>query len=542
MTGTPNRPLLGKPHLLMRDFLASVVFGLISAALIAEPPANPYLESVLAIQQRIQAGDLEGARSLLNDAAKRYPANGGLENLLGIVEIRENHSEQAKKDFSDAIRHDAKLVSAYLNLARLQIESSADDKEKQAEALHTYESVLRLDPGNPEANYQAANILMWIGKYQSSLEYVARLKPEERGRVGVQGLLCADEAGLGHREAANRAADVFIANPDLAEDDATAILPVLTSARRADLIGKIYSAVDSRHPLSVSGLRTFGLAQEANGELASARATLEKVFAAEPSNATPLIDLARIADEAQDYTGALGYLAHAREMLPKEASLPYEFGVICAKLNLIGESRKAFEQSVQLDPNNPQYNLGLGVVASLGHDPSQALPYLQKFHELKPGDPSGLLALGKAYFRAKDYDNASVWLQRSKADRITASESHYYLGRIARQKGEFPIAIAELQQAETLNHDNAEVLAELGQVYVQTKDYVAAAKMLDRAASLDTDNYSANFGLLQLYARTNDPRREQQSKRFGEVKDKSDEISRQMMRQLQIAPNVPPAN
>lgn len=526
----------------LRSFIAAAALASLSPFLFSQSPNDPYLRSVLAIQQRIQSGDLEGARSLITDAVRQYPSNGGLENLLGIVEIQENHVDQAKNDFTNAIRHDPKLVGAYLNLARIDMESAGGDKQKQAETLHLYETALRIEPANSEANYQAANLLMWSGKYQSSLDHVARLKSDERNEPGVQGLVCADEAGLGHRDAANRAAAAFIANPDLTEDDAFAVLPALRTAHRADLIEKIYAAVDARHPLSTPGLRTLGLAQEANRELPSARATLEKVFAADPISVTPLIDLARIANEAQDYTGALGYLAHARELSPKDASLPYEFGAICLKLNLTSEARKALTDAVTLDPGNPQYNLGLGIVASVGHDPLEALPYLSKFHDLQPADPAGMLALGTMYFRAKDYENATSWLQKAAASKSTACEAHYYLGRVDRQKDELPHAISELQQALALEPDKAEVLAELGQVYVQTKNYPEAAKTLEKAVSLDSGSYAANFGLLQLYARTGDPRRDEQAKRFQVVKDQTDQQAKEMMRQIEISPTGAPTH
>lgn len=527
---------------LTRSGFAAAALAFLPCVLSAQPSHDPLLQSILAIQQHIQSGDLEGARSLIIDASRTHPAKGGLENLLGIVEIQENHVEQAKKDFADAIRHDPKLVSAYLNLARIDMESAGDDKQKQAETLHLYETALRLDPANAEANFQAANLLMWSGKYQSSLDHVARLKSDERNQPGAQSLVCADEAGLGHREAADRAAAALIANPDLAEDDAASMLPALRSARRADIIEKIYAAIDARHPLSPVGLRTLGLAREANGELPQARATLEKVFAADPKSVTPLVDLARIANAAQDYTGALGYLAHAREMTPTDASLPYEFGVICTRLNLVAEARKALTEAVSLEPNNPQYNLGLGIVASVDHDPLQALPYLQKFHELKPGDPAGMLALGTTYFRAKDYENAATWLQKSAASKPTACEAHYYLGRIARQKGEVNTAIAEFQQAEALQPQKAEVLAELGQVYVQTRNFPEATRLLEKAVSLDDKSYSANFGLLQLYARTGDPRRDEQAKRFDAIKDENEQQSHEMMRQIEISPSGAPSH
>ena len=527
---------------LKHSSLAVAAFTILSSLLFGQSPHDAYLQSVLAIQQRIQAGDLEGARTLITDAANRYPHNGGLENLLGIVEIQENHVEPARAAFADAIHHDPKLVGAYLNLARIQMESAGDNPSKQAETLRLYESALRLDPANSEANYQAANLLMWSGKYQSSLDHIAHLKPSERSQVGAQGLLCADEAGLGHRDAADRAAATFIANPDLTEDDASTVLPALRTAHRADLIEKIYAAIDARHPLSTPGLRTLGLAEEANGKLPEARATLEKVFTADPASVTPLIDLARIAEAAHDYTGALGYLAHAREMSPRDAALPYEFGTICLKLNLGTEARKAFTEAVTLEPGNPQYNLGLGLVASIGHDPLEALPYLQKFHELKPGDPAGLVALGAMYFRAKDYDNAAVWLQKAVPFRTSACEAHFYLGRVARQRDQLPQAIAQLQQARALEPEKPEVLAELGQVYVQAKNYPEASKALEKAVALDPDSYAANFGLLQLYARTNDPRRDEQARRFQSVKDKSDQESKEMMRQIEISPTGAPSH
>jgi cytochrome c-type biogenesis protein CcmH/NrfG len=82
--------------------------------------------------------------------------------------------------------------------------------------------------------------------------------------------------------------------------------------------------------------------------------------------------------------------------------------------------------------------------------------------------------------------------------------------------------------------DSADVLAELGQVYLVSRDYSEATPCFERAIQLDPDNYAANFGLLQLYARTGDQRRDQQSKRFDEIKDKKEQRDREMMRSIEI--------
>jgi hypothetical protein len=73
------------------------------------------------------------------------------------------------------------------------------------------------------------------------------------------------------------------------------------------------------------------------------------------------------------------------------------------------------------------------------------------------------------------------------------------------------------------------------------KNYIEAKKQLDRAVALDSESYAANFGLLQLYLRTGDTRSEEQSKRFDSVKDKNEEQYREMMRVIEIDPQLKPA-
>ncbi|HVC46322.1 MAG TPA: tetratricopeptide repeat protein [Terracidiphilus sp.] len=510
--------------------------ALLPAAAVAESGGEAYRQTVLSIQQHIQSGDLDGAQALLGTALGHFPADGGLENLLGVVEIQQGHADRARKAFASAIRHSPRLVSAYLNLGRVDMETAANSTADRVEALRAYEGALKLEPGNAEANYQAATLLMWAGQYQRSVDRLAKLKPEEQQQIGVIGLFCVDEAALGHIEEARQRAAVLDASPELNEQLAMILLPGLKAARRADLIVPMFLAIDTRGGLSASGLHILGLAQEAVGELKAARATLERCYARDPSSVVPLVDLARVAESSGDQRGALGYLAHARTMEPKNAELPYLFGVVCAKMNLLGEARKAFGEAVALDPADAQYNLAMGTVASFGHDPLASLSYLQKYHELRPADPVGMLALGQAYFRAKDYDHATPWLQKAASLPRTAARALYYLGRIARDKDNVGEALRDLIRSDKLAPRQPEVMAEIGQIYVETKRYAEAQKELDAALALDQDNYAANFGLLQLYARTQDARLQAEQKRFEAVKNKREEESREMMRVIEIDP------
>jgi len=514
------------------------LLGGLTAAAWAQPVTGSYRDRVLAIQEEIQANHLEDARALLSAAFRQYPGDGGLDNLLGIVEIQEGHVARAKQAFAQAIAHSPKLAGAYLNLARIDMESAETNAADQDEAARLYDKVLLMEPGNAEANFNDALLLNWSHRYAASLERLAKLDSEGRHGTRAEVLVCTDETALGHEEAADRAAAELAANPALTEQDAMSVLPALRTAHRADLIDRIFTAANARQPLSAGGLRILGLAEEAEGKPQAARATLERVFAMNPANATPLIDLTRIAVDEKDYQGALGYLAHARTLRPNDASLPYEFGVICLKMNLLGEAARAMGEAVKLAPENADYNFAMGKVEPLAEDPAKALPYLQKYIALRPDDPQGTLALGAAYFRNKDYDNATVWLKRAEKVRSTEAEAKYYLGRILREQDKLEESLADLSAADQLHPDQPEVLAELGQVYLQMRNYPAAEKALDRSLQLDPDGYTANFALLQLYAFNHDTRRAEQAKKFNAIKSKNDEEYRETMRVIEVRPDA----
>jgi tetratricopeptide (TPR) repeat protein len=495
-----------------------------------------YQDALLVIQQHIESGDLSGANTLLDQAARQYPSDGGVENLRGVLEAQQGNTAAAERYFSQAIRHSPTLVSAYLNLGRAYMLQAANNPEMQAKALSTYQSALVISPANAEANYQAAVLLMLSRKFQSSLDHVARLDATARNTPGALALQCADQAGLGHRAEAQQAAGALAQHPDLTEADALQIAPVLDATSHADLAITILNAAAEHAPLSPQGLRALAIAEETAGNLADARKTLESAFVADPKSTAILVDLARVAKSQKDYQGALGYLAHARDLAPRDARLPYYFGLVCLDLNLLGEARKALDEAVTLAPDNPDYNYVMGSVSAFAQDPELALPYLNKFHSLRPQNPAGILALGTTYFRAKDLDTATVWLRQAANNPKTAAAAHYYLGRIARQQARLDDALSELNKSIQLKPDRPETLAELGQVYVQQRKYPEAEKELTRALAISPDNYAANFTLLQLYARTGDPRREQQSKRFDEIKSTSESQYQDMMRIIEIRP------
>ena len=491
---------------------------------------------ILEIQRLFTQGDLAGARKLLDQASKRFPADAGLDNLHGVIEAQEGNYAAAERSFRRAVARDRKFTGAYLNLGRLYQERSADDFRVLTKALDVYGRVLQYEPANAEANYQTAALLMRKGAYQPSLDRLSRLPANIRESAQALSIGCADYAGLGRGELANEIARRLIAHPDFSESDVSAILPALTGSRRDDLSVELLEGLRKRRSLSPALTRGLGLAYERTGKLAEARATLEQSVSGDRPSAALLVDLARVAHKQRDYQGALGYLAHARDLGPNDAGLHYFFGLVCLDLNLVAEARAAFERAVKIEPENPAYNYALGAASAFRHDPTEAIPYFEKYVRLKPQDARGKLALGAALARARQYDAATRVLMEAARVSETATAAHYYLGGVARQNGRLDDAIQELQQALKARPDYADALAELGQCYLMKREYEQAGKLLRRALEIAPDHYAANFNLLTLYARTKDEREAAQSARFEDVKKLREEKAQEFLRIIEVRP------
>jgi len=498
--------------------------------------ASGRAQIILRIQQLIQEHDLPEARRQLLEAAKQYPSDEGFDNLLGIVEAQQGNYSAAEKSFSQAVAKAPKFTGAYLNLGRLYQENAAADQQALRKALDVYRRVLGYEPMNQEANYQSAALLLLQGEYKKSLDHLSRLSSENQNSAQTLSIFCADYAGLGNRQATDDTARKLLAASDFSEADAQQAFLGLTPGKWEDLIVTLLEGLQKRQPLSPPLLQTLGLAYERTNRLAPARAALEKSFEQGKSSVGVLVELTRIARLQKDYQAALGYLGHARELEPENATLHYYFGVICLDMNLIAEARNSFEKAVKLQPENPEYNYAMGAASSFRHDPAEAVPYFEKFLKLKPQDPRGKLAMGAALFRAKDYDAAIPWLKESAAIPETATKAHYYEGAIALEEGRLQEGFAELQEALKGHADYVDALAELGRYYLMRKDYQHAENQLQRVLKIQPDHYTANFYLLMLYTRTKDPRQEAQAKRFDGLKNRLAEKTQEFMRIVNVRP------
>lgn len=486
------------------------------------------------VQQLIQKGDLAQARSEVRSAIREHPEQADLYNFLGVVETQQGHYAAAEAAFLAAIRRNARMTGAYLNLGRLYQENSAKHSPSIPKAIQTYRRVLGWEPDNQEAHFQLAVLLLRQEEFRPSLQHLSRLPGDAQQRPQALAIRCAAEAALGMRLRAGRSAGLLLKRPDLSEADVLIALPALWKAKQAELAMLLLRGLAERKLITFEGLRRLGLFEEVLGHLPAARANLDHA-ATQNGSAELLLELARVAYKQQDRDAALAYLVRARDLAPRNAAVHFFMGMVYVDLDVVVEAEKALALAVQLDPGNPRYNYAMGAALE-ARKPDEAIEYFRRYCVLKGNDPRGRLVLANAYFDIKDYDSARKEATAVAGYPQTAAGAHYLLGRLAIRDQNLPEALAELLKAAQGDPSNAAVYAELGFVYLDQDDYEAARKVLERAIVLDPENHRANLQLLRLYQRAGDPRAEAQARRFEQVDQKRSEKTKAILRTLQLRP------
>jgi len=511
-------------------------FSLAHPVAAAQGGASRIEEALARAQQLIQKGEISAAREELARTMKRSPDEPAVYNLLGVIEAQEGNARAAESHFRKAIELAPRYEGAYENLGRLIQERGKSDPKANDAAVEIYKRLLYISPGSLEAKYQLAALSSRKGDYRESLEYLKLLPQQQRERAPALSLMCADYAELGDGSKAAEAARQLIESPDLTDLAVLPILPLLMKQEAPDIAMRLLEGLDRRGLATSAALYELGVLYERQGRLLEARAVLLRTAELQPNSVPILVELARVAEKQKDHTSALSFLAHARDLEPRNASIHFFFGMVCVQMNLVEEAYRSLKQAVELDAKNPYHHYAMGVAAEQKSRYPEAVQHFQKYCELKPNDVRGRLALGIAYFYGYQNELARKEFDLCVQHPETAAAAHYFLGRLANQDGNLDQALQEIQESLKRVPDFAAAYAELGNLHMKRKEYDQAEEALKKALALEPEDYQANFYLAMLYARTRDPRADEQSRAFEELKKRRSEKMKEFYRLIEIRP------
>ncbi len=496
--------------------------------------ADPHL--LLGIQNAISSGDLNAASQELQGALSKDPDDPGLLNLRGVVHARRNEIDAARGDFLAAVQRSPSLTPAWQNLARACQMEAVRNPDMIRCATDAWRHVTHFLPQNGEAHLALADIYLQQGRALDCMRELGAVRDSESRSTPALTIRCLDLCVLNRLQEAKSVAATLVRQSDFSEGTLDSMHGTLDSKNCAPVLVVLARPLAARQTASIKLLKRLAIAYENAGQLNDARATLERVAVQDSGNPAHLLELARLAQITKDYQGALGYLAHARDLAPNDARIHFLFGLTAAQMELPVEARKSLERALALEPENPDYNYAMGTVILQTRKPGDSIPYFRKAVAGKPADPRYAFALGIAYFASGDYDSAKKEIQPLGTDAKLGPGVEYFLGRIARINGQNDSALKHLRRSTQLLPSFAEPHVELARVLIEQDKLAEAGAELSQALKLNPNSFQANAQLLIIYKRTRDPRQEEQAARLKKLDEERSRRAELMLRTVELRP------
>ncbi|MDT7778315.1 MAG: protein O-GlcNAc transferase [Acidobacteriota bacterium] len=409
----------------------------------AQAPAQPArLERAAAL---ISENRLTEAEQQLNSILKTAPNDALALNLLGTVRAKQGRLDEAEALFTRAVRADRQFVGAHMNLAYLYVLKGAP--EKTAAELR---EVLRLDPGNADAGYKLARLLLSQGR----LDECIRLVEDERraGRLTPVLAVVLGDAYLKKGDAGKAEESYMLVlgaqdgNPDAllgmalvsqSKGDASAAARYLTRAREA-----IADSPELLYRFAVAALKS--------GLFDDARAALESAARLAPGEPAYLVALGAAWLKKPDLFEAERIFRQALQLRPDDPQAQMYLGYILLKQKKFPEAREWLEKSVKGDAAAPETFYYLGLVAQEQNEDTRAVEFFETAVRLSPSFANAHVALGSVYLKLKNYARAQVELEAGVRLNPDDSKAHYNLARLYAQLKDPQRAQAEMAVVEKL--------------------------------------------------------------------------------------------
>jgi predicted Zn-dependent protease len=181
----------------------------------------------------------------------------------------------------------------------------------------------------------------------------------------------------------------------------------------------------------------------------------EGLFASHPPSEERVAENKKTAAElgAGGEIGAERYVARIKPLRDaKPAYDKYDEAMAAAHKGDIAKAKSLAGEASKMLPQEGRFQQLLGEIALSEKKPQEAVGYYQKAIQLNPNYFGSYLGGGVAQYRAGDKAKAEQWLTQS-AKLLPTAPAAYFLGNLARDKGDTQNAVKYYQAAASSNSD-----------------------------------------------------------------------------------------
>lgn len=303
---------------------------------------------------------------------------------------------QQSGNFDEAIRVYRLILEKYPNIPEIRSNFGAAlaGNGHYSEAIVEYKRALKLKP-NAQVRLNLALAYYKTADLSATVETLKKVREEAPSNLQVVTLLADCYLRLGQNKE---------------------VIDLLTAVQRADPSDQAFNYL-------------LGTALVRDGQAAKGQFIIDRILKNGDSAEARLL-MGTTKYMAQDFRGALDDLQKAVEFNPGLAEANAYYGLALLASGDQATAKQAFERELKADPNNFESNLRMGVILRQDEENEEALKYLQKALQIRPGDAGVLYQIASVELAGGQVDRAQRDLEALVKAQPKFLEAHVSLATV----------------------------------------------------------------------------------------------------------------
>jgi tetratricopeptide (TPR) repeat protein len=402
-------------------------------------PEGLFLKGRIFILEK-KVGD---AIDLFRKVIRSEPSFPGIHYYLGLALLMDHDPQQAKSEFSEAVKRNPRDIRSRLILAEIHMRSRSFDL-----AITEAERVAQEDPSNIKAQVILGDIALFKSdpkKGEGVYQKVIGLAPKEP--IGYLRMGALRRLQRKDSEALPLFEKALSLNADSVEALSQIVLIDLANGDSEKALKRVLAQIEAspQNPVLHNLLAKLYVQRK---ELKKAEESFNKSIELEPNYVASYIDLGSLYVRDKQFDQAIQKLDEALKVRPNGVQIYMLRGVIYDQARKYDQAQIEYEKALKIDPSfAPAANNLAWIYAEHGGNIDQALTLAQTAKERYPDDPTISDTLGWIYYKKSAYIKA-VSLLRESAEKLSQNpEVRYHLGMAYAKNGEKVLAKQELAEA-----------------------------------------------------------------------------------------------
>lgn len=429
--------------------------------------------------QEYRQGRLQNAETTLKAILQNQPSDLRSLELLGVVLDSGRRCQEAGRVYGTALKLTSRSASLWNNVGNHYVTCGSEKDARLA-----YESAIKLEPRNPNANLQLAQIYLAQSQGWTALRVLNNLPKVEAEESAVEMLRARALYMTGQPKEADgvlsRLLDQFGSDPRKSFQ----IGMIYVSQKEYESAEKAFARALALTPTDFDILYNLGLAAGRAGHFARATDAFRTALSQRPEDVDCLYNLSLIYAQTGHEDQAIVLLVEAKKLAPHRTELLMLMARLTERLGFYEDTADVYDEYLKLRPTDDVARRERGFSLARARRLAEGLKDLEWYVKKYPKDPAGLYELAVAE-TTTNAQKAEEYFTQALLGAPSMVAVRYARALLYYKQGRYAESVEDVTHVLKAEPKNSHALDVLGESLLQLGRVQEAVEALERAVQLE---------------------------------------------------------